>query len=46
VVQAIRNQDERRVIDELVQVFRKAPDLNLTVDELNTIFYKDNCCKP
>jgi len=45
VVQAIRNQDERRVIDELVQVFRKAPDLNLTVDELNTIFYKDNCCK-
>jgi len=45
VVQAIRNQDERRVIDELVQVFRKAPDLNLTVDELNTIFYKDNCCQ-
>jgi CsoR family transcriptional regulator, copper-sensing transcriptional repressor len=27
VVEAVRNQDERRVIEELVQVFRKAPAL-------------------
>lgn len=27
VVEAVRNQDERRVIEELVQVFRKAPGL-------------------
>ena len=28
VVEAIRNQDERRVTDELVEVFRRAPNLN------------------
>ena len=27
VVEAVRNQDERRVMEELVQVFRKAPGL-------------------
>jgi CsoR family transcriptional regulator, copper-sensing transcriptional repressor len=29
VVDAVRNQDERRVIEELIQVFRKAPDLDI-----------------
>lgn len=44
VVEAVRNQDEQRVMDELLQVFRKAPNLNLTADELNAIFEKDGCC--
>jgi DNA-binding FrmR family transcriptional regulator len=29
VVDAVRNQDASRVIDELIQVFRRAPELNL-----------------
>lgn len=29
VVEAVKNQDTSRVVDELVQVFRKAPDLDL-----------------
>jgi DNA-binding FrmR family transcriptional regulator len=29
VVEAVRNQDSSRVIDELIQVFRRAPELNL-----------------
>ncbi len=29
VVEAVRNQDAARVIDELIQVFRRAPELNL-----------------
>ncbi|MGE0200194.1 MAG: metal-sensitive transcriptional regulator [Candidatus Melainabacteria bacterium] len=29
VVEAIENQDTRRVVDELIQVFRRAPELNL-----------------
>ena len=29
VVDAVKNQDTSRVIDELIQVFRRAPDLNL-----------------
>ncbi|HEY9746569.1 MAG TPA: metal-sensitive transcriptional regulator [Oculatellaceae cyanobacterium] len=29
VVDAVRNQDTARVMDELVQVFRRAPELNL-----------------
>lgn len=29
VVQAIQNQDSTRVIDELIEVFRRAPELNL-----------------
>ncbi|HEY9686559.1 MAG TPA: metal-sensitive transcriptional regulator [Coleofasciculaceae cyanobacterium] len=29
VVEAVRNQDSSRVIDELIQIFRKAPELNL-----------------
>jgi DNA-binding FrmR family transcriptional regulator len=27
VVEAVQNQDTRRVVDELVQVFRRAPEL-------------------
>lgn len=29
VVEAVKNQDTSRVIDELIQVFRRAPELNL-----------------
>lgn len=29
VVDAVQNQDAGRVIDELIQVFRRAPELNL-----------------
>lgn len=29
VVEAVQNQDAGRVIDELIQVFRRAPELNL-----------------
>ena len=29
VVEAVQNQDAARVIDELIQVFRRAPELNL-----------------
>lgn len=29
VVEAIQNQDSERVIDELIQVFKRAPELNL-----------------
>ncbi len=29
VVDAVQNQDSSRVIDELIQVFRRAPELNL-----------------
>lgn len=29
VVEAVQNQDTSRVVEELVQVFRRAPDLNL-----------------
>lgn len=29
VVDAVRNQDTERVVEELVQVFRRAPELNL-----------------
>ncbi len=44
VVDAVRNQDERRVIDELVQVFRRAPQLDVSVEDLNMIFYQKECC--
>jgi len=29
VVEAVKNQDAERVIEELIQVFRRAPELNL-----------------
>jgi len=48
VVEAVRNQDEQRVIDELVQVFRKAPDLDLTLGQEALTTASDNqstgCC--
>lgn len=44
VVEAIRNQDEQRVIDELVQVFKRAPELGITTAELNSLFYQNDCC--
>lgn len=44
VVEAIRNQDERRVIDELIQVFRKAPDLNLEIESVEAVFHQNGCC--
>ncbi len=33
VVEAVKNQDSDRVIDELIQVFKKAPNLYLLGDE-------------
>jgi DNA-binding FrmR family transcriptional regulator len=33
VVQAVRDQDEERVMNELLQVFRKAPALSLEFDQ-------------
>lgn len=55
VVEAIKNQDTTRVVDELVQVFRKAPGLYVTTDEessdgvpFNTLTAQqssqDGCC--
>ncbi len=44
VVEAIRNQDEHRVIDELVQVFRRAPQLNLEASDLSRLLEKETCC--
>ncbi len=45
VVDAIRNQDEQRVIDELIQVYRKAPNLSIPEEEVVSIFSaKSNCC--
>jgi DNA-binding FrmR family transcriptional regulator len=32
VVEAIRNQDTDRVVEELMQVFRKAPELNINLE--------------
>jgi DNA-binding FrmR family transcriptional regulator len=29
VVEAVKNQDTQRVVEELIQVFRRAPELNL-----------------
>ncbi|MCA9798996.1 MAG: metal-sensitive transcriptional regulator [Cyanobacteria bacterium HKST-UBA06] len=52
VVEAIENQDTERVIDELVEVFRRAPNLTLNSDELlvqlneqlNTPPASHDCC--
>jgi DNA-binding FrmR family transcriptional regulator len=44
VVEAVRNQDEKRVIDELVQVFRRAPQLDVSREELSDLFQKQSCC--
>ncbi len=33
VVEAVKNQDSERVIDELIQVFKKAPNLYMLGDE-------------
>ncbi len=51
VVEAVKNQDTSRVIDELIQVFRRAPELNL--DDLRrlapsqpeiAVAASKNCC--
>jgi CsoR family transcriptional regulator, copper-sensing transcriptional repressor len=44
VVEAVRNQDEQRVIDELIQVFRKAPELDLSQRELGGAASESGCC--
>lgn len=46
VVEAVRNQDEQRVMDELMQIFRKAPDLALSLDEESAArpTTKNGCC--
>lgn len=53
VVEAVKNQDTSRVIDELIQVFRRAPELNLDDLKLNVLYQPHreaavngkNCCK-
>lgn len=42
VVEAVRNQDEERVMHELMQVFRQAPMLS-EFDELQSV-EKTGCC--
>lgn len=45
VVEAVRNQDEARVIDELLKVFRKAPELYLGEESFSeTVSTKHECC--
>lgn len=50
VVEAVRNQDEQRVIEELMQIFRKAPGLYVgqeSVPELSPVSPKaalSGCC--
>lgn len=48
VVEAVRNQDENRVIGELVEVFRRAPELNLeslrSVQTPETSAKSKSCC--
>ncbi|HEY9719042.1 MAG TPA: metal-sensitive transcriptional regulator [Trichormus sp.] len=46
VVEAIKNQDSERVIEELMQVFRKAPTLSLSLqDETKSdLPAKSSCC--
>ena len=47
VVEAVRNQDTARVVEELVQVFRKAPELYVDGDdnvEVPTEFGRQKAC--
>ena len=48
VVEAVQNQDTSRVVDELVQVFRRAPELDLEgvtlLDFQTTQPPKKDCC--
>ena len=49
VVEAIQNQDEQRVIDELITVVRKAPDLDLnslaaSASVAEPVATTKNCC--
>lgn len=45
VVDAVRNRDEARIIEELLQVFRKAPQLGLHAEEVDRMFEdKADCC--
>ena len=50
VVDAIRHQDTARVVEELMQVFQKAPTLYLAQDSTVepapfSVTAKDGCCK-
>lgn len=46
VVEAIRDQDEAKVINELIQVYRKAPNLALSESEVLDLFddSQGGCC--
>lgn len=51
VVEAVKNQDSERVIDELIQVFKKAPNLYVLEDDEKlphgaTEAGGSSCCKP
>jgi DNA-binding FrmR family transcriptional regulator len=50
VVEAVRNQDTSKVVEELVQVFRKAPALYVAEDDVTEIVNlnvnaKVGCCQ-
>ncbi|MCA9805116.1 MAG: metal-sensitive transcriptional regulator [Cyanobacteria bacterium HKST-UBA02] len=42
VVEAVKNQDSERVMEELIQVFRKAPNLDVLADDSES---QPGCCK-
>lgn len=44
VAEAMRQQDPSQVINELVQVFRRAPELNVTEQDLNVVLLRNGCC--
>ncbi len=51
VVEAVKNQDSERVIDELIQVFKKAPNLYVIEEDENLpqgaiVSGGSSCCKP
>ncbi|MDZ4836063.1 MAG: metal-sensitive transcriptional regulator [Candidatus Melainabacteria bacterium] len=51
VVEAVKNQDSERVIDELIQVFKKAPNLYVLEEDDKLPQGKteaggSSCCKP
>jgi CsoR family transcriptional regulator, copper-sensing transcriptional repressor len=51
VVEAVKNQDSERVIDELIQVFKKAPNLYVIEEDEKlpqgaTDSGSSSCCKP
>lgn len=44
VVEAVRNQDEARVVEELLKVFRKAPGLYVEAETPEPVLAASKCC--